>query len=296
MAEFIREFVFQEATQLLAEISPWTAQSDLSGYIFRGHSDDSYKLVPTALRSETFWKICGGRPVDSQVDLESLQCGQEYMLLRQFYKTADRRGLNVPHIADIRRNLSHEIDVKGHLLLRRWIPDELLELASLAQHYGIPTRLLDWTYDPFVAAYFAAASSKTDKELSIWALDTRVIHDWEISGRSVPISLVTPPYAGNPNLAAQSGIFTSWAIDLIPLLNSFSFWQMIDRTPLDELLEHFATSQEQSLVRPMFLKFKLPGNKGFDVLQMLRQADYGAARIFPGYHGVAKEVLDSRRP
>jgi hypothetical protein len=47
-------------------------------------------------------------------------------------------------------------------------PDDYLAWLFLAQHDCLPTRLLDWTENPLVALYFAAA--ECEQEGYIWAL------------------------------------------------------------------------------------------------------------------------------
>jgi hypothetical protein len=50
-------------------------------------------------------------------------------------------------------------------------PNDYFGWLFLAQHYGLPTRLLDWTENPLVALYFAIEGKKeADKDGCVWAL------------------------------------------------------------------------------------------------------------------------------
>lgn len=250
-------------------------------YVFRGLSSDQYKLIPSCFRKDNGYKD----KIDSIIN--------EFLMLEEFYSLCNKNGISITEKESdfFNDEASLEYSLSGRL---KWLPSELFELAALAQHYGVPTRLLDWTYDFYIALYFASKSDYSDNKdeyFELWALQKNVAKEMKNTYQN--LKFVQPPYYRNPNMTAQKGLFTLWMDDNVKSDD--------DITALDELMYNKYIENENSVNKeeccsgtPIMYCIRISKSISSQIRSFLCSIGYTTSRLFPGYWGVAKEVVENR--
>jgi hypothetical protein len=197
----------------------------------------------------------------------------------------------------------------------RSVIDDGVDLHTLfyMQHYGVPTRLLDWTSNPFIAMYFALSSARPEakggysEDAAVWVLDPVAwnnvalahqtygnagpIFDKVVSNSYSPVKMTRNQLdpnslpameerpatilgvANNPRIFAQKGVFTVFGKDMNPMDVQF----------------------DKHKFQPHCLqKLIIPKGKIDDLLKTLLQIGYTDSVTYPDLQGLVMEIKRSK--
>lgn len=171
------------------------------------------------------------------------------------------------------------------------------EVLVAAQHHGLPTRLLDWTYSPLVAAHFAMAAGEPAVDRVVWRLDWKTVHrffgipelalliqnlegmfldgrpmtPWALFGAPAgarPFACMLEPPSLNARIVAQSATFTLCSDK---------------HQPFDRFLEGHGLGSALT-------KFIIPAKEAARFRDQLDLVSVDERRLFPDLDGVAAEM------
>jgi hypothetical protein len=208
-------------------------------------------------------------------------------------------------------------------------PTDNFEWLAIMQHYGAPTRLLDFSESFFIAAYFSAIDStspsavwainrhnlrnqlrlsydlsynkdealKDEVNLSHISLANRLIANMKSKGDAIPTVIPLEPKICTERLAKQQGLFlmqtSSTETFMVNLKYAFGIRPNEDpkKSSIKELSDYSKRAQFRSKVE--IIKFEIPKAVHSDMVKNLKKMNITAEILFPGLEGLAKSLLQT---
>jgi hypothetical protein len=205
-------------------------------------------------------------------------------------------GTNPPHTkADLEEHVLRNFIRYSRPHIDQARPHDAWEMLITAQHHGVPTRLLDWSYSPLVAAFFATRPGDSDDDRAVWRLDWQVVHKayglpplamlvqdlgsllgatdltpWKLfAARDLkPFACMIEPPALDARIAAQAATFTLTSV------TSKSFETFLQEQKLEEALTRYV----------------IPAGSVAKLRDQLDIVGIDERRLFPDLDGVAAAI------
>lgn len=231
--------------EFLDELPPLNTHRE---WVYRGQSAAKWKLEPSISRYFDYIREHLGIKKIVEEDYE-------YYMLQNFKKSARLYADRLPN------------------------EDDDLEWLAIMQHYGCPTRLLDFSFTPYIALFFAASSGNTDFSLFIIPCEG-MINNGKMLG-SIKINKKTNV---GKVLSENVVVFEPKIITERQLLQQSVF---LCPTTIRSSVERCILNQE-------FLdeakKLIINKNLRWDFLRELNKMNINTATLFPGMQGYCESL------
>jgi hypothetical protein len=209
---------------------------------------------------------------------------------------------NAPLITSLMRLGGDPREKERHLLrnFRKYAYPEVLGQESvwywlaLGQHHGLPTRLLDWTFSPYVALHFATANlRRMDVDALIWCVDVDATVEalpsqleTLIRGEGAHVFTAELLDRGVASLEALEDLAGDFVVFLEPpsldarIVNQFALFSLMSSPTarLDEWLLQCETAVRRIII---------PASLKWEIRDKLDQANITERVLFPGLDGLS---------
>lgn len=234
---------------------------------YRGHADESWELLPTVLR--TWFR--------DRVDKDAPSYERDWFLIPtelRVNNTFRRMGLSLlPERAD------------------------LIDIYFLAQHFGMPTRLLDWSTNALTSLFFAVVSCP-DKNGAVYLLDPMWpigvigIDSWPPDTPAIK-GFPTGPFDIRYRLIRETIEFLfgernepSKPESVVPVLPDLHAGRMLQQASCFTLHMPGAIPIQQPFVE----RVKIPKERKSEILTNLRHLGITWATLFPDLDHLSMEI------
>jgi hypothetical protein len=173
--------------------------------------------------------------------------------------------------------------------------DSVWNWLAMGQHHGLPTRLIDWSYSPYVALHFVTRKAETmDMAGVVWMVDTRQVH------RGLPTTLRDLLRAeGSDVFTGELLARAAETLDDLPALAEEPFLVFLEPPSLDDRIINQAAlfsfmSTPDALMddwlaaRPeAWRRVVVPAELKWEVRDRLDQINLTERVLFPGMDGLS---------
>lgn len=183
------------------------------------------------------------------------------------------------------------------------LPKSMLEYFSLLQHFGAPSRLLDFTKSPYIAAYFAfEKANEDDDKVAIWVVNKIFLFQSAVNffKDKIKFSSHRRDYAfddqtfENVYEESKKGDFDCiFPVEPFNRNQRYHLQQsifLVQGNPYEPLWKQFDFISKSDLKRT-FMKVTIPVAEKKIAIRDLIKMNINRATLFPGLDGFAKSLL-----
>ena len=237
----------------------------------------------------------------------------EYKLLPSLYrKTKGLEGEKLYLSRSSETKIIREFMTEAAAFVNSISVDDTFTWIEYAQHFGVPTRLMDWTSNPLIALYFACASNQSvDGRVYILnslgyrlltnldnrnGLEDKIIKEEAIKmicgdKKTFPFPSLFKPYYLDRRMLVQSSQFMVWGYKDLPLDSIIK--ELEENDKIREITKYMAIDGvEIQKVEDIEIlsEVQIEGKNKATIQRELDRIGINQATVFPGLDGIGRSI------